>query len=88
MRTTKNQKITNYIIEAAPQYAESFESIVQIQDIYYNGQKAMTVTFSTFINDEKTTTTCKGMVIKEYDLVSHHKGTLPYNYFYEDKFGF
>lgn len=86
MRTTKNQKIKNYIFEAQPQHKERFCSIVDIQNIYCNGQKAMTVTFSVFLNE--STTTYKGILIRDYDLLRHHKGTLPYDHFGKDQFDY
>lgn len=92
MRTTKNQKFKNYIFEAQPQHRERFCSIVDIQDIYCNEQKAMTVTvtvtvtFSVFLNEN--TTTYKGILIRDYDLLRHHKGTLPYDHFGKDQFDY
>lgn len=81
MRTTKEQKIKNYINEAKPEHTNLFDSIVGIQDIYYNSQKTMVVEYATFINDDKTITICRKILIRDADLIRHHKRNLPYDHF-------
>lgn len=84
MRTTKNQKITNYILAKEPQHKDCFCSIVDTDNVYYNGQKAIVVTYAIYINENQDVTTCRKIVIKDYDLVRHHKGNLPYDHFEEN----
>lgn len=72
MRTSKEQKLINFIIGTGLVRKENFNSVIRTQEVVYRGKNAYVVEYSHIINEE--TTTCSKTTITHSEMMGFHKG--------------